>query len=44
MADHEPGSMDISHQEATFAKFIQWTMRTVIAIIIALILLYLING
>lgn len=46
MADqeHEHGSMDISDQEATFARFVRISTRTVIAIIIALLLLYLVNG
>ena len=41
---HEPGTMDISEQERTFASFMMWTTRTVIAIIVLLILLYLVNG
>lgn len=44
MADHKHGSMDIETQEKTFASFMTWVTRTVIAIIVALILLYLING
>ena len=44
MAEHEHGKMDISYHEETFARFMQWTTRIVILILIALILLYLING
>lgn len=44
MADHEPGSMDIEEQERTFEGFVRWSVRAVIAIIVALILLYLVNG
>ncbi|WP_368184992.1 aa3-type cytochrome c oxidase subunit IV [Aestuariibius sp. HNIBRBA575] len=44
MADHKHGEMDISVQEKTFAGFATAATRTSIAIIVALILLYLING
>lgn len=44
MADHEPGSMDITEQERTFEAFVRWTMRTVIAILVGLILLAIVNG
>ncbi len=44
MAEHEPGKMDISEQERTFEGFVRWTMRVVMVIIIALILLALVNG
>ncbi|CAM4344145.1 aa3-type cytochrome c oxidase subunit IV [Palleronia rufa] len=44
MAKHSHGSMDIETQEKTFNGFITWVTRTVIAIIVALILLALING
>ena len=42
--DHEHGKMDTSVQEETFAKFIGFTVWSVAAIFVALILLYLING
>ncbi|WP_341211755.1 aa3-type cytochrome c oxidase subunit IV [uncultured Limimaricola sp.] len=41
---HVPGTMDITAQEKTYAGFVKLTIRTVIAIIVALILLALING
>ena len=44
MAKHSQGSMDITEQEKTFEGFVTWSVRTVIGIIVALILLYLING
>ena len=44
MAEHEPGKMDIADQERTFDAFIQWTTRAVIAILVALVLLYIVNG
>ncbi|SEN02268.1 aa3 type cytochrome c oxidase subunit IV [Palleronia salina] len=44
MAKHSHGSMDISEQEKTFNGFVRWTVRTVVVIIVALILLALING
>jgi hypothetical protein len=44
MADHEPGSMDITEQERTFESFVRWTMRTVMVILIGLILLAIVNG
>ncbi len=44
MADHKHGSMNIDVQEKTFAGFVTFTVRTVIVIIVALILLALING
>ncbi|PZX19570.1 aa3 type cytochrome c oxidase subunit IV [Palleronia aestuarii] len=44
MAKHEHGSMDIEAQKRTFDAFVTWTVRTVIAIIVLLILLALING
>lgn len=42
--EHEPGTMDIAEQERTFAAFLSWTTRIVIGILVALILLYIING
>lgn len=44
MAEHEPGKMDISEQERTFDAFVRWSMRAVIIIFAALILLYIVNG
>ncbi len=44
MAEHEPGSMDITEQERTFEAFVRWTMRVVVAVIVALILLAIVNG
>lgn len=44
MAEHEPGKMDISEQERTFDAFVRWSMRAVIVIFAALILLYIVNG
>ncbi|QFU09833.1 Bacterial aa3 type cytochrome c oxidase subunit IV [Rhodobacteraceae bacterium THAF1] len=44
MAKHSHGSMNIEEQEKTFEGFVKWTVRTVIAIIVALVLLALING
>lgn len=41
---HTHGSMDISVQEKTFASFMNWVTKTTIVIIVALILLYFING
>lgn len=44
MADHKHGEMDISVQEKTFDGFITFTTRSVIAIVVALVLLALIGG
>jgi len=44
MADHEAGSMDISHQEKTFDGFIVWTKRVVIFSIAVLIFLAIFNS
>ncbi|APX89568.1 cytochrome C oxidase subunit IV [Brevirhabdus pacifica] len=44
MAEHKHGTMDITTQEKTFEGFVKITIRMVIAIIVALILLALING
>ncbi len=41
---HKHGSMDIEVQEKTFAGFVTWSVRTVIAVVVTLILLALING
>ncbi len=44
MAKHSHGSMDIRDQEKTFNAFVTWVTRSVIAIVVALVLLALING
>lgn len=44
MAEHKHGDMDITTQEKTFEGFVTFTIRTVIVIIVALILLALINA
>lgn len=44
MADHKHGEMDIKVQEETFAGFMRFTVRTVIVILVALVLLAMING
>ncbi len=44
MAKHTHGSMDITTHEKTFAGFVTWVTRTIVAIIVALILLALVNG
>lgn len=44
MADHETGKMDITEQERTFEGFVRWSVRAVMVIAAALILLYIVNG
>lgn len=44
MADHETGKMDITEQERTFEGFLRWSVRAVMVIVVALILLYIVNG
>lgn len=44
MAKHEHGSMDISVQEKTYDQFIKISIRTTVAIIVALVLLAIVNG
>ena len=44
MAEHKHGSMDITEHEKTYNGFIKFTVRTTVAILIFLPLLYLING
>ena len=44
MAQHEHGSMDISVQEKTFARFVTFLTRSVIVIIVALILLAIVGA
>lgn len=41
---HEPGKMDITEQEKTFAGFMRFATNTSIGIIIFLIFLYLVAG
>ena len=44
MSDHKHGEMDITVQEKTFDGFVTFTIRTVIVIILAVILLALVNA
>jgi hypothetical protein len=44
MAEHKHGSMDTTAHEKTFAGFINFTIRTVVVILVALVLLAMING
>ena len=44
MAEHEPGSMDITEQEKTFQGFINWSIRITVVSILALIFMWLVNG
>lgn len=44
MAEHTPGSMDITTQEKTFAGFIHFTTWAVGLIVVFLIFLALANG
>ncbi len=44
MAEHKHGEMDTSVQEKTFAGFLLFTQRSVIAIILFLIFLALVGG
>ena len=44
MAEYEEGGMDISEQERTFEGFVRWTMRSVIAIVLALVILGFLNA
>lgn len=39
MADHEHGSMDIKDQEKTFERFMSFTTKTVIVILVTLVLM-----
>lgn len=39
MAEHKPGSMDISTQTHTFEGFISWVTRSVIVILVILVFL-----
>ena len=42
--EHEPGTMDITEQERTFEGFMNWTVRSVLAIIVVLFLLAIFAG
>ncbi|MBP1807206.1 aa3-type cytochrome c oxidase subunit IV [Rubellimicrobium aerolatum] len=42
--DHEPGTMDITAQEATFAGFMRFATRMAAIIVVLLVLLALVNG
>ncbi|PRY93615.1 aa3 type cytochrome c oxidase subunit IV [Hasllibacter halocynthiae] len=46
MADQEyqEGTMDITEQEKTFARFVRISTRAVMVIVGLLILLYIVNG
>jgi hypothetical protein len=44
MAEHEPGKMDITEQERTFDGFVRWTIRTVMVIIVALLVLAVVGA
>lgn len=44
MADHTPGSMDITNQEKTFNGFVGMVGRAVLLILALLIFLALVNG
>lgn len=44
MAEHEHGTMDITVQEKTFEGFVKFTIRSVIAIIVVLILLAIVGA
>ncbi len=41
---HEPGTMDISRQQATFVTFIRFVTRTTMVIIVIQLLLAIFNG
>lgn len=42
--EHKHGEMDTEVQEKTFAGFINWTTKTVIICILALVFIALVNG
>ncbi len=44
MADHEPGTMDVTEQEKTFEGFMRFTVRAVIVIFAVLIFLAVFNS
>ena len=41
---HEPGTMDISRQQATFVTFMRFCTRMAMVIIVLLLLLAIFNG
>ena len=41
---HEPGTMDITTQQATFATFMRFVTRMSILIVVLLLFLALVNG
>lgn len=43
-ATHEPGTMDIARQQATFSTFVRFVARMAILIVVLLILLAIFNG
>lgn len=44
MAEHKHGSMDIKDQEKTFEGFINFTIKTVMVILVMVVLLAMWNG
>lgn len=44
MAEHKHGEMDIETQQKTFQGFITFTVRTVVVILVAVILLAIFNA
>ena len=44
MAEHKHGDMDITTQEKTFEGFVNFVIRTVIVILVAVILLAIFNA
>ena len=42
--EHKHGSMDTEVQEKTFDGFINWTTKTVVVFILALVFIALVNG
>ncbi len=44
MAEHKHGEMDITVQEETFSGFVSFTIKTVIAILVAVVILALVGA
>jgi hypothetical protein len=44
MAEHKPGSMDITEQEKTFDGFVRWSVRVAVVSIGILIFLAIFNS
>ncbi|MCE0504474.1 MULTISPECIES: aa3-type cytochrome c oxidase subunit IV [unclassified Roseivivax] len=44
MAEHKHGEMDIKDHEKTFAGFVTFTIRTVVVILVAVVLLAMFNA